>query len=156
MKLTILNVGRVRQRFVLEGESEYLKRLRNTPYSLDLVELGLESPESLSAAEIQRREANEVLKRISVFDWVIALDERGKQRTSESFSEHLQELANRGLRSVVFVIGGAFGFDETVRGKANEVFSFSKMTMPHQLTRLVLVEQIYRAHTLSRGLPYHK
>lgn len=156
MKLTILNVGRVRQKFVLDGEAEYLKRLRNTPYSLDLVELGLEAPESMSASEIQRREANELLKRLPTYDWVIVLDERGKQHPSEGFSMHLEDLANRGIRSLVFVIGGAFGFDEKIRGQANEVISLSKMTMPHQLIRLVLVEQIYRAYTLARGLPYHK
>lgn len=156
MKLTILNVGRVRQKFVLDGEAEYLKRLRNTPYSLDLVELGLEAPESMSAGEIQRREANELLKRLPAYDWVIVLDERGKQHSSEGFSTHLEDLANRGIRSLVFVIGGAFGFDEKIRGQANEVISLSKMTMPHQLIRLVLVEQIYRAYTLARGLPYHK
>ncbi len=156
MKLTILNVGRVRQKFVLEGEAEYVKRLRNTPFSLDLIDLGMEAPESLTAAEIRRREATELFKRLVNFDWIIALDERGKQSTSEGFSDHLQDLANRGVRSVCFVIGGAYGFDEAVRTKANEVFSLAKLTMPHQLTRLVLVEQLYRAHTLLRGLPYHK
>ena len=156
MKVTILNVGRVRQNFIQEGEQEYLKRLRGTPLALSLVELGLEAPESLSVTEVQEREATELLKKLEAFDYVIALDERGKQKTSKEFTQLIDTQLQSGTRSLAFVIGGAFGFSEKIRQRANYVLSLSSLTLPHQLTRLVLIEQIYRAHTIMRGIAYHK
>jgi 23S rRNA (pseudouridine1915-N3)-methyltransferase len=156
MKVTILNVGRVRQNFIQEGEQEYLKRLRGTPLALSLVELGLEAPESLSVTEVQEREATELLKKLEAFDYVIALDERGKQKTSKEFTQLIDTQMQSGTRSLAFVIGGAFGFSEKIRQRANYVLSLSSLTLPHQLTRLVLIEQIYRAHTIMRGIAYHK
>jgi 23S rRNA (pseudouridine1915-N3)-methyltransferase len=156
MKVTILNVGKVRQHFIQEGEQEYLKRLRGTPLAITLVELGLEAPESLSAAEVQEREAVEVLKKLEAFDFVIVLDERGKQSSSKEFAVLIDKQMQVGVRSLAFVIGGAHGFSEKIRQRANYVLSLSLLTMPHQLTRLVLVEQIYRVHTIMRGISYHK
>jgi 23S rRNA (pseudouridine1915-N3)-methyltransferase len=156
MKVTILNVGRVRQNFIQEGEQEYLKRLRGTPLALSLVELGLEAPETLSVTEVQEREATELLKKLEAFDYVIALDERGKQKTSKEFTQLIDTQMQSGTRSLAFVIGGAFGFSEKIRQRANYVLSLSSLTLPHQLTRLVLIEQIYRAHTIMRGIAYHK
>jgi 23S rRNA (pseudouridine1915-N3)-methyltransferase len=156
MKLSIVNVGRVRQSFIKEGEQEYLKRLQSTPYALSLIELGLDAPESLSQAEVQEREAAELIKRLDAYEYVVVLDERGKQLTSKDLAQLLDKRAQTGVKSVAFVIGGAYGFSEKIRQRADYVLSLSALTLPHQLTRLVLVEQVYRAYTLMRGIAYHK
>jgi 23S rRNA (pseudouridine1915-N3)-methyltransferase len=155
MKLTILSVGRVRQAFIKEGEGEYLQRLKGS-LPVELSELGLEAPESMSPSEVQEREAVETLKRVQGCDYLVVLDERGKSISSVDFSKFLQGRMNAGTRSLCFVIGGAFGFSEKVRQGADYILSLSALTMPHQLTRLVLLEQIYRAHTMMRGIRYHK
>lgn len=156
MKITILNVGRVRQSFVREGEEEYIKRLRGTPCAVNLLELGLEVPDSMGAKEVMEREGGEVVKKLDGYDFIVVLDERGKEISSQAFSQFVDKRMQAGTRSLVFVIGGAFGFSEKVRQRADYVLSLSQLTLPHQLTRLVLVEQIYRAHTLLRGISYHK
>lgn len=155
MKITILSVGRVRQKFVKDGEAEYLQRLKGA-FPIELCELGLEAPESLRAVEVQEREADETLKKIKGYEYRVILDERGKHTSSEEFSRLLDARMVAGTRSVCFVIGGAFGFSERVRQAADYILSLSSLTMPHQLVRLVLVEQIYRAHTIIRGIRYHK
>lgn len=155
MKVSILSVGKVRQSFVRDGEQEYLKRLR-AAFPLELIELGLDTPESLGQSEAQEREAKELLKKLETFDCVVALDERGKTLSSPQFADFLQKRMNSGVRSLAFVIGGAFGFSEKVRQRVDHVLSLSALTFPHQLTRLILVEQVYRAHTLMRGISYHK
>lgn len=156
MRIAIISVGKVRQHFIQEGELEYLKRLKGTPLAPSFVELGLDAPESMSPAEIKEREALELLKKLDSFDYVIVLDERGKQLSSKDFAGHLDQQMQRGVRSLAFVIGGSFGLSEKIRQRANYVLSLSELTLPHQLTRLVLVEQMYRAHTIMRGISYHK
>ena len=156
MRVTVISVGKVRQHFIQEGEQEYLKRLRGTPLAVSLVELGLEAPESMSPGEVQEREALELLKKLDTFDYVVALDERGKQLSSKDFARQIEKQMQTGVRSLAFVIGGAFGLSEKIRQRADYVLSLSELTLPHQLTRLVLVEQIYRVHTIMRGISYHK
>jgi 23S rRNA (pseudouridine1915-N3)-methyltransferase len=156
MKISILNVGKVRQSFIKEGEQEYLKRLHSTPLAISLIELGLDAPESLAPVEIQEREGGELVKRLESFEYVVALDERGKRLSSKDFAALLNKQMVAGTRSIAFVIGGAYGLSENVRQKASYVLSLSDLTLPHQLTRLVLVEQIYRAYTLLKGIAYHK
>jgi 23S rRNA (pseudouridine1915-N3)-methyltransferase len=156
MKLSIINVGRVRQSFIKEGEQEYLKRLQSTPYALTLLELGLDAPESLSQAEVQEREAVELAKKLDAYEYVVVLDERGKKLASKEFAQLLDKRGQMGVKSLAFVIGGAYGFSEKIRQRADYVLSLSELTLPHQLTRLVLVEQVYRAYTLVRGIAYHK
>jgi len=156
MKLTIISVGKVRQAFIKDGESEYLKRLQATPLAIKFLELGIDAPESLSPSVIQEREGVELIKRLEPFDYVIALDERGKRVASKDFAELLNKQMLLGTRSLAFVIGGAFGLSDKVRQRADYVLSLSDLTLPHQLTRLVLTEQIYRAYTLLKGISYHK
>jgi 23S rRNA (pseudouridine1915-N3)-methyltransferase len=155
MKIVVLSVGRVRQRFVLDAESEYLQRIKGS-FQVDLVELGMESPESMKPAEVQAREAEEVLKKIKNFDYLVVLDERGKEMSSKALSEFIQTRMNSGIKRVCFVIGGAYGFAEKVRQEADLILSLSALTFPHQLTRMLLVEQLYRSHTLIKGISYHK
>jgi len=156
MRITVISVGKVRQQFIQEGEQEYLKRLRGSPLAITLVELGLEAPESMSPSEVQEREAVELLKKLDSFDYVIVLDERGKQLSSKDFTRQIEKQMQTGVRSLAFVIGGAFGLSERIRHRASYVLSLSELTLPHQMTRLMLVEQIYRAHTIMRGISYHK
>ncbi len=155
MKVTVLSVGRVRQGFIKEGEGEYLQRLKGS-LPVEVCELGLEAPESMSPDEVREREAIETLKRVRGYDYLVVLDERGKSISSLDLSKLLEGRMNAGTRSLCFVIGGAFGFSEKVRQEADYILSLSALTLPHQLTRLVLLEQIYRAHTIVRGIRYHK
>ena len=155
MKIVVLSVGRVRQRFVLEAEGEYLQRIKGS-FQVELVELGMESPESMKPTEVQAREAEEVLKKTKSYDYLIVLDERGKEMSSKALSDFVQTRMNSGIKSVCFVIGGAYGFAEKVRQEADLVLSLSALTFPHQITRMLLVEQLYRAHTLIKGISYHK
>jgi 23S rRNA (pseudouridine1915-N3)-methyltransferase len=156
MKVSVINVGKVRQSFIKEGEQEYVKRLQSTPLAVSLIELGLDAPDSLAPSEIKEREGSELLKRLESFEYVVALDERGKRLSSRDFAALLDKQMLSGTRSLAFVIGGAYGFSEKVRQRASYVLSLSDLTLPHQLTRLVLVEQIYRAYTLLKGIAYHK
>lgn len=155
MKIVVISVGRVRQQFVLQGEAEYLQRIKGS-FSVELVELGMDSPESMSPSEVQAREADEVLKRVKACDYLVVLDERGQGVTSLQFSEFIQKRMNSGIKTLCFVIGGAFGFAEKVRHEADSIISLSALTFPHQVTRLLLVEQLYRSHTLMKGISYHK
>jgi 23S rRNA (pseudouridine1915-N3)-methyltransferase len=155
MKIVVLSVGRVRQRFVLDAEGEYLQRIKGS-FQVELVELGMESPESMKPAEVQAREAEEVLKKTKNYDYLVVLDERGKEMSSKALSEFVQTRMNSGIKSVCFVIGGAYGFAEKVRQEADLILSLSALTFPHQLTRMLLVEQLYRSHTLIKGISYHK
>jgi 23S rRNA (pseudouridine1915-N3)-methyltransferase len=155
MKIVVLSIGRVRQRFVLDAEGEYLQRIKGS-FQVEMVELGMESPESMKPAEVQSREAEEVLKKTKNYDYLVVLDERGKEMSSKALSEFVQTRMNSGVKSVCFVIGGAYGFAEKVRQKADLILSLSALTFPHQLTRMLLVEQLYRSHTLIKGISYHK
>lgn len=155
MKVVVMSVGRVRQQFVLQGEAEYLQRIRGS-FQVELLELGMESPESMSPGEVQSREGDEILKRAKGFDYLVVLDERGKTLSSKQMSEFVQARMNSGIKSVCFVIGGAFGVSEKVRQEADTVLSLSTLTFPHQLARLIVVEQLYRTHTLIKGVSYHK
>jgi 23S rRNA (pseudouridine1915-N3)-methyltransferase len=155
MKVVVMSVGRVRQPFVLQGEAEYLQRIRGS-FQVELVELGMDAPESMNAAEVQSREGEEILKRVKNYDYVVVLDERGKNVSSKQLSEFLQVRMNSGIKTVCFVIGGAYGVSEKIRQEADVILSLSTLTFPHQLARLVLVEQLYRSYTLLKGVSYHK
>lgn len=155
MKIVILSVGKVRQSFIKDGEREYLCRLTGS-FSVELIELGLEAPDSLSATERMAREAVQIEKRTQGYDYVVALDERGRGHTSQEFASFLDARLRSGIRSLCFVIGGSFGLAERIRQASDYTVSLSNLTLPHQLTRLVLVEQLYRAHTLLRRIGYHK
>lgn len=155
MKVVVMSVGRVRQPFVVQGEGEYLQRIKGS-FQVELVELGMEAPESMSVSEVQNREADEILKRVKGYDYLVVLDERGKVISSTQLSEFLQVRMNSGIKTVCFVIGGAYGFSEKIRQEADTILSLSSLTFPHQLARLLLVEQLYRAHTILKGASYHK
>ncbi len=152
-KLQIISVGKVRQDFVLEGEQEYLKRMKGV-VQLELVELGFSHPASLPVPELMGKEARGFLSRCPAGP-LIVLDQAGKAYDSQEFAKWLESLMQQ-HQNITFGIGGAYGWDSSVKNKASGLLSLSKFTFPHQLTRLILVEQIYRAISIIRGLPYHK
>ncbi|TDT63256.1 23S rRNA (pseudouridine(1915)-N(3))-methyltransferase RlmH [Fonticella tunisiensis] len=159
MNITIISVGKLKEKYLREGIEEYKKRL--TRYcSIDIIEVPDEkAPENLSEREeeqIKEKEGQGILKHIRESAYVIALDIKGKMLSSEELSGLLGELALSGNSSIAFVIGGSLGLSKEVLNRANYKLSFSKMTFPHQLMRLILLEQVYRGFKILKGEPYHK
>ncbi|MBG9787897.1 23S rRNA (pseudouridine(1915)-N(3))-methyltransferase RlmH [Brevibacillus laterosporus] len=159
MQITIITVGKLKEKYLKEGIAEYTKRL--TAYcKLNVVEVNDEkAPEELSATEmeqVKRKEGERILAHMKQDHYVIALAIEGQMWSSEKLSSELDRLALHGRSQVAFVIGGSLGLADEVLKRADAQLSFSKMTFPHQLMRLVLVEQVYRAFRISRGEPYHK
>lgn len=115
----------------------------------------LKNTKSLSQDEQKKREGELILKKIESSDYVVLLDERGREFTSKQFAQFVQQQANNGLKSLVFVIGGAYGFSEPVYARQNAKMALSQLTFPHIMTRLIFTEQLYRAFTILHGEPYH-
>ncbi len=159
MNITILAVGKVKESFYREALSEYQKRLSRY-CRLEIVEVVDESvPEKASPAEeelIKEREAKRILKRLRENSFVITLEITGKKLDSEKFAKKLEDLALAGKSQLVFVIGGSLGLHASVSARADLKLSFSDLTFPHQLMRVILAEQIYRAFRIISGAPYHK
>lgn len=159
MNITIITVGKLKEKYLKQGITEYTKRL-GAYAKIDIVELADEkAPEVLSDSEMQQvknKEGERILSKISPDHHVIALAIQGKMKSSEELADTLDKLATYGKSKVAFIIGGSLGLSDDVLKRADEKLSFSKMTFPHQLMRLVLVEQVYRAFRINRGEPYHK
>jgi 23S rRNA (pseudouridine1915-N3)-methyltransferase len=159
MNVTVLAVGRLKEAYLKAGVAEYEKRLKGY-CKLTIVEVADEkAPESMSAAQaeaVKEKEGERLLARIKQNQYVIALAIEGTMHSSEQFAEKLERLASNGQSDVVFLIGGSLGLSKSALARANERISFSKMTFPHQLMRLILLEQIYRAFKIARGEAYHK
>lgn len=159
MKITILAVGKIKEAFFRDAIEEYSKRLKRY-CKLEILEVADEKvPDNASAHEedlIRAKEGGRLQKYIKDGEYVIALAIDGKQYSSEEFAEHVHELGLRGESHLVFLIGGSIGLDKELLKMAHERVSFSKMTFPHQLMRVVLLEQIYRAERIMNGEPYHK
>lgn len=159
MKITILCVGKVKEKYFTGAIEEYVKRLLRY-CKPEIIEVADEkTPDGASAAieeQIKQKEGERLLKYIPDDAYVCILAINGKQLTSEELSEKIGELGVRGTSHIVFVIGGSLGLWDTVTKKGDFLLSFSKMTFPHQLMRVVLLEQIYRAYRILNGEPYHK
>lgn len=159
MKITIITVGKLKEKYLKQGIQEYLKRL-STYAKVNVIEVTDEkAPEAMSEAEmleVKRKEGERILRNISQETFVITLEINGEMLSSEQLAARMDELATYGKSKVAFVIGGSLGLSEAVEKRSNLALSFSKMTFPHQLMRVVLLEQIYRAFRINRGEPYHK
>ena len=154
MRITLLQTGKTRDRFIIEGVEEFRKRVVHyVPFVIETVP-DLRNKRNMSTKEVQEKEGGMILKRIKAGDYLILLDERGKEFHSIGFAEHLNKLEGR-VNHVIFVIGGPYGFSKAVYSRANEKFSLSKLTFSHQLIRLLFMEQIYRSFTILKGEPYH-
>ena len=159
MKITILCVGKVKEKFYREAIDEFTKRLSRY-CKLEIVEVSDEkTEEQASETEIRlvkEKEGERILKNIKDDAYVIALCIDGKQLDSEELSEKIENLGIQGTSHIYFVIGGSLGLADEVVRRANFKLSFSKMTFPHQLMRVILLEQIYRAYRIMNKEPYHK
>lgn len=159
MDIRLVAVGRMKEKYLNDGIAEYQKRITRFA-SFNIVEIKDESaPESLSAKELEKVkdvEGKRILEAIKPGEFVIALVVKGKRLTSEEFSALLSDVKLRGFSKVAFLIGGSNGLSDEVTARADLSLSFSSFTFPHQLMRLILTEQIYRALTIEAGIPYHK
>lgn len=159
MNITIYAVGKIKERFYREAIAEFEKRLRRYCV-LKIIEVPDEkTPQDASDAinqQILEKEGRRLLSFFSEREYLIALDIKGRTYSSESFAGHIDSLGVMGRSSVGFVIGGSLGLSQEVLKRADERVSFSEMTFPHQMMRLILLEQIYRAFRINCGEPYHK
>ena len=152
-RYTLLCVGKTEQGFIGDGVNFYLKRIRPF-HDVSLLILRAAAHSGRNQQLVLAQEAARVLQTIPEGDWMILLDEKGKACSSRQFSSRLKGLAETG-RKVTFVIGGAHGVHQSLRARADEMISLSAMTMPHQLVRVVFLEQLYRAFTILAGHGYH-
>ena len=159
LKVNIICVGKIKEKFYCEAIDEYSKRLKSY-CSLNIIEIKDEKiPNKPSEKEnqiIKEKEGNNILSHIKKDSYVICLDLKGKQFTSEEFSQKINNISTNISSSISFIIGGSLGISQNVLKKANESISFSKMTFPHQLFRVILLEQIYRAFKIMNNETYHK
>lgn len=159
MKITILAVGKLKEKYLKDGIAEYAKRLSRF-CDFEMIEVVDEqAPENLSRAQelqVLAKEADKLLEKLKAGSLMILLDVYGEKPDSEGFAKKLDGFMQRGASHLVFMIGGSLGVDERLRERADFKLSLSAMTMPHQLVRLVLVEQVYRGFKIMRGETYHK
>jgi 23S rRNA (pseudouridine1915-N3)-methyltransferase len=158
MRLRIVCIGKIKEKYLQAGIAEFVKRL--APYAkLEVIELDEErmpeNPSEADRAKALEREGERLLKQVKEGSDLILLDVFGKNLSSEELAERFSTLAVSGQSDITFVIGGAFGVSPELRKAANLRLSFSRMTFTHQMVRLLLVEQIYRAFKINRGEPYH-
>ena len=159
MRINIVCVGKIKEKYLKLGIDEFKKRLSKY-CKLEIIELDDEkAPENLSDKEmlmIKEKEGKKILSKIKDNSYVIALAIDGKNLSSEELAETINKLGVRGISNITFVIGGSLGLSDEVLSRADYKLSFSKMTFPHQLMRLILLEQVYRAYRINNGEPYHK
>ena len=159
MRINIVCVGKIKEKYLKLGIDEFKKRLSKY-CKLEIIELEDEkAPENLSDKEmlmIKEKEGKKILSKIKDNSYVIALAIDGTNLSSEELAETINKLGVRGISNITFVIGGSLGLSDEVLSRADYKLSFSKMTFPHQLMRLILLEQVYRAYRINNGEPYHK
>lgn len=159
MKITIAAVGRIKEKYLKDGIDEYTKRLSRF-CDLEIIEVQDEqAPDNLSEAgekQIMKKEAEKLLKRIKEGSLLVVVDVKGEKLDSEGFASKLKSFLVSGNSHITFIIGGSLGVDEDLLRKANLRLSMSNMTFPHQLARLILLEQIYRCFKINSGETYHK
>lgn len=159
MKITLITVGKLKEKYLKDGISEYTKRLSRFG-KVEIHEVADEkTPDNASSAEnaqIMEKEAQRIQTKIKERAFVVVLAIEGKSMTSEQFSQTLAEATVKGFSELTFIIGGSLGLSLEIKKRANLLISFGELTLPHQLMRLVLVEQIYRAFMIQQGSPYHK
>ena len=159
MKISIISVGKLKKQYLKEGVGEYAKRLSRF-CDLQLLEVADEqAPEYLSAIQeeqVKKKEAVRILGKLKEGTFLIVLDVKGEKKSSEGFADTLQACFMGGKSNITFVIGGSLGLDAELIKKADLRLSFSDMTFPHQLTRLILLEQLFRAFKIINGETYHK
>jgi 23S rRNA (pseudouridine1915-N3)-methyltransferase len=159
MKITVITVGKIKEKFLKDAIAEYSKRLSKY-CKFEIIEVADEkTPDNASEVvedSIRSKEAERILKYVKDDAFVITLEINGKQLSSEELADKIDKLGVQGTSHIIFIIGGSIGLGHEVLQKSNFALSFSKMTFPHQLMRVVLLEQIYRSYRIINGEPYHK
>lgn len=159
MNITVVSVGKIKEKYLVAGIAEYAKRLSKY-CKLTLIEVADEkAPEKLSEKDmliVKKKEGEKILSKIKENTYVVTLEIEGKQMTSEGFSKKIEDLMLEGVSDLTFVIGGSLGLSKDVIARSDFKISFSKMTFPHQLMKMILLEQVYRGFRIIRGEPYHK
>ncbi len=159
MKIRLLTVGKIKEKYLKDAIAEYSKRLSRY-CKLEILEVADEkTPDNASETlemQIKQKEGERILHLISDTDYVIALDLAGEMYTSEEFADKIDRLGIRGISTIDFIIGGSLGLSEEIRKRADMKVSFSKMTFPHQLMRVIFLEQLYRSYRIIKNEPYHK
>ena len=155
MKIQLWSIGKANEPFIKDGVADFTNRIsKYFPVSWQIIShpknAGL-----LSQTDLRKKEASIILQMLKPEDFLVALDERGKEFTSEKLASFLQTRANESTRSIVFLIGGAYGIDDALFVRSGLKWSLSQLTFPHQLVRLILAEQLYRACTILRNEKYH-
>lgn len=155
MKIQLIVVGKTNQDFVRQGLDEFCMRLAHYfPFELEILP-DIKNTKHLPAEQQKEKEGEIILRSFQSGDYIVLLDERGKEFTSSKFAEYIEKKTHTGLKRLVFVIGGAYGFSPAVYEAGHEKIAISKMTFPHQLIRLIFIEQLYRAMTILHNEPYH-
>ena len=155
MKISFWSIGKAHETYVKEGVEDFTKRIsKYFTVQWNIIPVP-KNAATLSETELKKKEAEIILNLLKEDDYLIALDEKGKEMTSEGLAQFLQQRANESRKQVVFLIGGAFGLDEKVLKTAKYKWSLSQLTFPHHLVRLILAEQVYRACTILQNEKYH-
>jgi 23S rRNA (pseudouridine1915-N3)-methyltransferase len=155
MKIQFWSIGKNHESYVKEGIEDFTKRIaKYFPVAWNIIPVP-KNAGMMSEMDLKRKEGEIIIDWLKKDDYLVALDEHGKEMASDKLADFLQSRANESLKTIVFVIGGAFGLDDAVLQKANYKLSLSKLTFPHQLCRLILAEQVYRACTIIRNEKYH-
>ena len=159
MNVTVIAVGKIKEKYYTEAVKEYAKRLSRY-CKLNIIEVADEqTPDGAGPAleeQIRQKEGQRILKNLKEDSYVIALAIQGKKLSSEAFAGNLEQLAISGKSHITFLIGGSLGLSGEVLSRANYLLSFSDMTFPHQLMRVILLEQVYRCYRIIHHEPYHK
>lgn len=155
MKIQLWSIGKPHEEYVKSGVEDFTKRLNNYFPAAWQIIAAPKNAASLSEADLKKAEAATVLAALQKDDVLVLLDERGKSLSSPQLAQWLQQKANNSTKRLVFLIGGAFGVDESVKQRADMVWSLSQLVFPHMLVRLILSEQVYRACTILRNEKYH-
>jgi 23S rRNA (pseudouridine1915-N3)-methyltransferase len=155
MKITFITVGKTEDAYLKEGIEKYVKRLKHYT-KLELVDIPeLKNTKALTEEQQKSKEAELILKKVTNQDHLILLDENGSEFTSVQFANYINKRSVTSSANLIFVVGGPYGFDQSVYARANDKISLSRMTFSHQMVRLFFVEQLYRAYSIIKGEPYH-
>jgi len=155
MKILLLVIGKTDEKYLADGIDKYLNRLKHY-IGIDYEEIpDLKNRKSLSEAQQKKQEGLLILSKLKPSDKLVLLDDKGKEYSSIQFSKHLQNQMNSGIKRLVLVVGGPYGFDPSVYAKAEGKLSMSRMTLSHQMIRIFIVEQVYRAFSILKNEPYH-
>ena len=155
MKIVLLAIGKTNQQYLIDGITEYQKRLQHY-IQFEILEISnIKNTKNLSDSELMKKEGELILNQIQPSDYLVLLDDKGKSFTSTKFSKKLQGWMLSGKKRLIFVIGGAYGFSDSVYSRGNEKLSLSEMTFSHQMVRLFFIEQLYRGYTILNHEPYH-